>query len=146
MDVIQRGEWPGDGVLWEGGTESGEGLLRTVFFNDNAGFNNSGGGTGLAPPNGVDFDRDVPFGLTMPPPNLAKASCIDDSRVFDPKVGVPHLELARSIISISSRRFLSLYDVVCRVSCSDSSPLFLVSISSVLVCPSNERTSTIFSG
>jgi hypothetical protein len=43
VDVTQRGEWPGDGVPWEGGTESGEGLLRTVVVNDNAGFSNGGG-------------------------------------------------------------------------------------------------------
>lgn len=78
MDVTQRGEWPGDGVPWGRGTESGEGLLRTVVVNDNAGFSsNSGGGTGLALPNVVDFCRDIPLGLTRPPPNLAKASCID---------------------------------------------------------------------
>ena len=108
VDVSQRGEWPGDGVPWRGGTESGEGLFRTAFVRDKAGFNGGGGG-GLAVPKGVDFARNAPFGFTVPPENLARASCMDDNRVFEPNVGVPHLELARSMISMSLWRFLSSY-------------------------------------
>ena len=141
VNITQQGRWPGDGILWEGGTENGEGILWMVVVNNNAGFSNGGGGSGLA--NGVDFCWDIPLGLTMPPPNPAKPSCIDDNRVFDPKQGMLHLKLARSIISILSRCFLSLY-IVMGVSYLESSHWFLVLIGSVLICPSNEHMSMVF--
>jgi hypothetical protein len=115
-----------------------------VVISDKAGFNGGGGG-GLAAPKGVDFARNIPLGLAMPPPNLAKASCMDDSRVFDPKVGVPHLELARSMISMSPRRFFSLCAAV-GVSYSEPFSRHFIPTDPVPICPSNESTLKVFSG
>lgn len=40
-------------------------------------------------------------GLTTPPPNFAIASLTDGKSILDPNVGVPHLELARSVAHFS---------------------------------------------
>lgn len=49
-----------------------------------------------------------PLDLITPPPNFANASSIDDNSILDPKVGVPHRELALSIISIRSSSALAV--------------------------------------
>ena len=48
-----------------------------------------------------------PLDRITPPPNFVHASSTDDSSIPDPNVGVPHLELARSIICMSSLYLLS---------------------------------------
>jgi hypothetical protein len=67
-----------------------------------AGFKGTGGGSLNAEeldPVTIFVSRDLRM---MPPPNLANASCTEESRRFEPKVGVPQRELARSILSICS--------------------------------------------
>lgn len=108
-------------------TESGEGFAFFLAFpplpevSVKAGFKGIGGSS--LSTDGLDVVtifviRDLRM---IPPPNLANASCTEESLKFDPKVGVPQRELARSMASESS-----LY-----ICCSSSSPR-LTSHSSVL--------------
>lgn len=52
-------------------------------------------------PPGVIIFLDLGPLLPPPPPNLLIASSLDGRSILDPNVGVPHLELALSTISIS---------------------------------------------
>ena len=104
-NVADRGECSieaGGGLPWRGGTDSGEGLFFAVRFKDRAGFNGTGGGfLDWATLDVVETVLDMSLERVIPPPNFASASCTDERRMFDPKVGVPHLELARSVTSRS---------------------------------------------
>ena len=48
-----------------------------------------------------------PLDRITPLPNLDNASSTDDSSILDTNIGVPHLELAHSIVCMSSLHFFS---------------------------------------
>lgn len=101
------------GLAWEGIMESGDGLVFFAFpplpLSNNAGLSGTGGGSFGAAELGVIIPLVIPRDLrVIPPPNLVKASWTEESRMFEPNVGVPHRELARSMTSSSLLFFRSL--------------------------------------
>lgn len=86
----------GNGDIDKDGTERGDGFfLRITGGSGTGGLRILDGGTARPIMPG-------PLDLIIPPPNFAIASSTDDNSILDPKVGVPHRELALSIISIRS--------------------------------------------
>lgn len=91
----ERGERIGAGRK-----DNGDGFFFVVLIKVTAGFRVPGrSGTGGPAP--LPLPMALPFPRITPPPNLDSACAIDGNSILDPKVGVPHLELAASTISCS---------------------------------------------